>query len=78
MRSLSWPTSSPSGGRAPPMLDRISLDSELRALRRDHVFVGFDAYAFRSIALRHFLPRASSIPPPRIPAGRAWSSSPAG
>jgi RES domain-containing protein len=62
MRSLSWPTSSPSGGRAPPMLDRISLDAELRALRRDHVFVGFDAYAFRSIALRHFLPPIAPKP----------------
>ncbi|WP_165074930.1 RES family NAD+ phosphorylase [Paludisphaera rhizosphaerae] len=37
------------------MLDRLSLDVELRALRRENVFSPIDSFGFRSIALRHFL-----------------------
>jgi RES domain-containing protein len=44
------------------MLDRPSLDAELRALAADDAAVDVDAFVFRSIALRHFMPPRKPSP----------------
>ncbi|WP_337176537.1 RES family NAD+ phosphorylase [Paludisphaera sp.] len=44
------------------MLDRPSLDAELRALADEGAAVDVDAFVFRSIALRHFMPPRKPSP----------------